>query len=130
MNTHPRIGSRVTCAETGLPFVVAREGCSFNYATNAKGEILSLDGAYERDKRELLDRSRPYTCYLSSDGRHVTNWIGRILGDVMQETLSKNGFNGSHIVSVRVRDIHGAWWHGRGSGRSMILNLRPMKEPQ
>lgn len=79
------------------------------------------------DKASMLDRSGPFTAYLSSDGMRVTNWTGATLGDVIRESKSRNGFHGSTIHYVRCRDVHGSLWSGRGPGRGMYLTLRPMK---
>jgi hypothetical protein len=124
------VGARVTCAETGRAFIVSRDGCSFNYASNTKGETLSDEGVNLREVRELLDRSRPFGCYLSSDGKRATGWKGNTLGAVVHAspvTLTRRSvWHGSHMLAVRVRDVHGAMWHGRGSP-GVLINLRPMK---
>lgn len=122
------IGAQVTCAETGKPFVVARDGCSVNYASNAAGETISDEGVDIRERRELLDRSRPFTCYLASDGKHVTGWKGNTLGTVTQSSTSRTGWHGSTLTHVRVTDCHGARWHGKGSGVGMIITLRPSRD--
>lgn len=121
------LGSVQTCAETGKQFVVQSDGCSFNYATTSAGEILSDEGVHIRACRELLDRTRPFTGYLSRDGKQFTGWKGNVLGTVTHETKSRTGFNGSEITHIRVRDVHGAYWFGKGAGRSMVVTLHPMK---
>jgi hypothetical protein len=75
------IGDPLTCAETGKQFTAAIDGCSTNYARTVAGEVLSDEGVTIREKRELLDRSRPFGCYLSGDGRTVTTWKGVALVD-------------------------------------------------
>lgn len=128
MNTQlPAIGSTVTCAETGKPFTVAIEGYSTNYGVSRKGEILSTEGCAIREARDMLDRSRPFVCYLDSLERHVTGWKGNVLGNVVQRSHSRTGFHGSAITHVRVRDVHGNMWHGKGAGAGMCITLRPMK---
>lgn len=117
------LGSLVTCSETGQPFTIARDGLTFNYATTRDGSILSDAGVDIRERRELLNRSRPFACYLSSDGRHVTGWKGNILGVVTYESESRTGFHRSAITHIRVTDCHGAQWHGKGSGRDMCIRL-------
>ena len=121
------VGQTVTCAETGKQFTIERQGMTFNYATDAQGNVYSDEGVDIRERRELLDRSKPFTCYLSSDGKHVTGWKGNILGTVTYESTSRTGFYGSKLTHIRVRDVHGAGWYGKGSGRGMCINLRPMK---
>ena len=127
MHASPPLGSVQTCAETGERFTIARDGCSFNYATTREGAIISDKGVDIRERRELLDRSRPFSCYLSSDGKHVTGWKGNILGTVTRESESRNGWHGSTIACIRVTDCHGAEWHGRGPGRGMYVTLRACK---
>ena len=97
MHASPPLGSVQTCAETGERFTIARDGCSFNYATTREGAIISDKGVDIRERRELLDRSRPFTCYLSSDGRHVTGWKGNILG-----TDAGGTQNWGNAVGVRI----------------------------
>ena len=86
---------------------------------------------FESDKRELLDRTKPFFAYLAGDGRTVTNWPGSTLGTVTHESSARNGFNRSKITCIRMRDVHGAMWQGRGPGRGpgrgMYIRLRPMK---
>lgn len=123
----PAIGSVQTCAETGEQFTIARDGCSFNYATTREGAIISDKGVDIRERRELLDRSRPFACYLSSDGKHVTGWKGNILGTVTRESESRTGWHGSTITHIRATDCHGNEWHGKGAGRGMCITLRPCK---
>ena len=127
MQTQSLIGQTLTCAETGLQFVGATDGCSTNYARNSAGDVFSDEGVNIRERRELLGRSRPFGCYLSSDGRHVTGWKGNILGTVTSETKSRTGFYGSILTHVRVIDVHGNPWHGKGSGRGMYITIRPAK---
>ena len=126
MNTI-NIGDVLTCAETGKAFVAARDGCSVNYARSREGSIISDEGVDLREWRELLDRSRPFGCYLSSDGRHVTGWKGNVLGQVTRESSSRTGWNRSDITHIRVIDCHGMPWHGKGAGRGMCITLRASK---
>ena len=126
----PNIGDRVTCAETGKAFIVARDGCSVNYAMDAEGHIYSDEGVDRRERRALLDRTQPFVCYVSSDGRHVTGWKGNILGDAEQlgtVKLTRQSFvHGTTINSYRVTDVHGGKWYGRGSP-GIAITLRPSK---
>lgn len=126
----PEIGQTVICAETGKRFIVAAEGISFNYATNDTGEVVSNKGVDIREKRELLDRSRPFTAYLSSDGKQLTGWKGNVLGRVVSSSTVRlaqwSAFHGRTMQAVRVRDCHGGLWYGRGNA-GMAINIRPMK---
>ena len=121
------MGDALTCSETGKRFNAARDGCSVNYAISSDGKILSDEGVDLHERRELLDRSRPFGCYLSGDGRHVTGWKGNILGQVTRESSSRTGWNRSTITHVRVIDCHGMPWHGKGAGRGMCITLRACK---
>ena len=127
MQTQSLIGQTLTCAETGKTFVGAAAGCSTNYARDSAGRVFSDEGVHLREVRGLLDRSRPFTCYLSSDGRRVTGWKGNTLGHVTRETSSRSGWHGSEITHIRVTDVHGNEWHGRGAGRGMVITLRACK---
>lgn len=123
----PKVGDTATCAETGEQFTIARDGCSFNYATTRAGEILSDKGVDIRGKRELLDRSKPFYCYVSGDGGHVTGWKGNKLGTVSNYSESRSGWHGATIARFHVTDVHGQQWSGRGAGRGMCCTLRAMK---
>lgn len=127
MNASPAVGTVARCAETGAQFVITREGCSFNYATNSAGDIISDAGVDIRERRELLDRGRPFGCYVSSDGRSVTGWKGNILGAVVYHSIYRGGWGRSEIHCWTVRDVHGGLWHGRNAGNGMCINLRAIK---
>lgn len=109
---------------------LARDGCSYNYATTPAGEILSDVGVDIRERRGMLDRSKPFAGYLSSDGKHFTGWKGNILGTVTRSTLVRltrwSFTHGKYIRAVQVRDVHGGMWHGRGS-EGVCITLRPLK---
>ena len=121
------MGASLTCSETGATFIAARDGCSVNYAFDNAGHVFSDEGVNIREKRELLDRSNPFGCYVSSDGRHVTGWKGNILGTITRSSVSRTGWHGSTLLHVRVRDCHGGDWYGKGSGRGVCITLRPCK---
>ena len=121
------VGDALTCAETGKQFVAARDGCSFNFARGRDGSIISDEGVDLRERRELLDRTLPFTCYLSGDGKHVTGWKGNVLGRVVRESEARTGWHRSTITHVRVIDCHGNPWHGKGAGRGMCITLRASK---
>ncbi len=129
MNPRPGIifGDMLTCAETGKRFVAARDGCSTNYARGRDGSIISDEGVDLRERRELLDRTLPFTCYLSGDGRHVTGWKGNVLGRVVRESESRTGLHRSTITHIRVIDCRGNPWHGKGAGRGTCITLRASK---
>jgi len=122
-----QLGDVLTCAETGKQFIAAVDGCSTNYATDNSGHVFSDEGVNIRERRGLLDRSQPFFCYLRGDGKHVTGWKGNILGDVTQSSTARTGWHGSELTYVRVIDVHGGRWHGKGAGRGMCIVLRPSK---
>ena len=128
VNGHPVItmGQTLTCTETGKHFIAARDGCSVNYARGSNNEIFSDEGVDIREKRELLDRTKPFYCYLSCDGKTVGGWKGNALGRVEWLTHGRVGFarNGCY---VRVTDIHGGKWYGKNAGLGMCITLRPTK---
>lgn len=125
-----QVGPTATCAETGKAFVITTDGFTFNYATSQDGEILSDEGMDIRERRALLDRSMPFTAYLSSDGQRLTGWKGNRLGTVVDWrpcALARFSFmHGKSYRSVRIRDVHGALWYGRGSP-GVCITLRPCK---
>ena len=121
------IGDSLVCAETGKAFTAQADGCSRNYAFARDGSIISDEGVDIREKREMLDRSLPFTCYLSSDCRHVTGWKGNHLGDVVKATESRTGWHVSYLTHIIARDVHGNYWHGKGAGKGMCIKLHARK---
>jgi hypothetical protein len=128
VNDNPKVGDMLTCAETGKAFTVESDGFTFNYARNSRGEFFSDEGVHTGEVREMLDRSRPMSGYLSGDGKTFTGWKGNKLGTVTQEGCSRSGWHGSSITYVRVTDVHGGLWYGKGAGRSMYITLRACKQ--
>lgn len=79
----------------------------------------------------LKDRSKPFSAYLSSDGNTVTSWTGGKLMTVTRSTpcaLTRQSFmhDSKSYRSIRARDVHGAYWFGRGSA-GVCLRLRACK---
>ena len=124
------IGSAITCHETGETFIAAQDGVTFNYATDIDGHAYSDKGVDLSERRQLLDRSKAFCGYLSSDARSLTGWKGNVLGTVVaRSTCSLNRWShlhGSTILAVTIRDVHGGLWYGRGSA-SIAIRLRPSK---
>lgn len=112
-------GDTLTCTETGKQFIAVRDGITTNYARDSAGNVYSDEGVDIRQRRELLTRSKPFVCYLSNDGRSVTGWKGNILGSVIDwspcELTRRSYTHGKSYRSVRVKDVHGGLWYGRGS---------------
>ena len=107
------------------------EGCGTGYAVHEWGQLICYDCSDKRQREEMRDRSRPFTAYVSSDGKDVTTWTGGKLGSVVSRRrceLTRQSFTHSRkeYSSFRVRDIHGAEWYGRGSP-GICINLRPCK---
>lgn len=121
-----KIGETLTCAETGKQFAAAKDGCSFNYAWDQHGHILSDEGVNIRQHRELLDRSKPYGAYLSGQGRLIVGWNGNVLGYVIDAHPIAVRCHDGQIHAVKVRDIHGGLWYGRAVPGCRIT-LRPAK---
>jgi hypothetical protein len=130
MQTESLIGRTLTCAETGKQFIGASDGFTTNYARNDAGEVFSDEGVHLREVRALLNRSSPFTGYLSSDGKRLTGWKGNTLGHVVDsnpcELTRLSHTHGKYYQSVRVRDVHGREWYGRGSP-GICIRLRPTK---
>lgn len=130
MRTHVEIGQALTCAETGKQFIAAQDGCTFNYAQDDHGHIYSDEGVNIRQRRELLDRTRPFICYVSNDGRNVTGWKGNFLGTITRDSVARltrwSHWHGQYIHCYRVRDVHGGHWYGRGSP-GIAITLRATK---
>jgi hypothetical protein len=128
VNGHPVItmGQTLACAETGKQFIAARDGCSTNFAWGSNNEIFSDEGVNIREKRELLDRIKPFYCYLSNDGKTVGGWKGNVLGHVEWLTHGAVGFarNGCYVSVI---DVHGNKWYGKNAGKGMCITLRARK---
>jgi len=124
------IGQVITCHVTGKQFTGAIEGCSTNYARDSQGHIFSNEGVEISQKKDLLDRSKPFTGYISGDGRSLAGWKGNVLGTVIWSSpvrLTRRSFwHGKDYAAFRIRDIHGGLWYGRGSP-GICINVRAMK---
>jgi hypothetical protein len=125
------IGSTQVCAETGKPFVIASDGSTFNHAMRRLPDgtyvLVSDVGVDLVERRELLDRSKPFGCYLSQDGARLTSWKGNALATVTRSSESRTGFHGSRLTHVHAIDVHGGHWFGKGSGRGMSIIIRACK---
>jgi len=119
-----------TCADCGKTFPVQTSGGT-GYARTADGKTICYGCADIRERAELKDRTRPFCAYVSSDGKAVTTWTGGRLGDVISSrpcALTRQSFTHSRgsFRSVRVRDVHGGEWYGRGSP-GVCIKLRACK---
>lgn len=132
------IGKEITCAETGKVFIGASDGFTVNYATSQAKmpaapdarEYLSDEGVDIRERRELLDRSKPFYAYVASNGEKITGWKGNVLGTITAKTtyrLTRMSYtHGKTINFYRVTDVHGGLWTGRGNP-GIGIKLQPVK---
>jgi hypothetical protein len=130
------IGKEITCAETGKVFIGALDGITTNYATNYPNgfdnapEYLSDEGVNIRERRQLLDRTKPFYAYVSADGKRITGWKDNTLGTITAATnyrLTRESYvHGRTINFYRVTDVHGAKWSGRGNP-GIAITLRASK---
>lgn len=127
INGNPVIemGQELTCCITGKTFIAKPDGCSVNYAW-LNGKTVSDEGVDIWEKDQLKDRTKPFTCYVSSDGKRITGWKGNALGTITQSSIG-GGFGGK-MLHVRVRDVHGKEWYGKGSGHGMAITIRATKK--
>lgn len=107
------------------------EGPGAGCAIDGDGRTLCYACANEHARSELLDRSKPVVAYLSGDERTVTTWSGGVLGYVIRCVpcaLTRPSFTHDRrsYRSVRVSDVHGNTWYGRGSA-GIAIRLRPCK---
>lgn len=124
------VGKMLTCAETGKQFIGATIGCTTNYARDSEGRIFSDEGVHACEVRLLLDHTKPFCGYLSSDAKHLTGWKGNVLGTVIRSSKVKltrlSYTHGKTMLAVTVRDTHGKLWHGRGNA-GLAIALRASK---
>jgi len=78
---------------------------------------------HAHDLEQLRDTSKPFTAYVSSDGRQITNWPGAALMRIYSHHTGRAGFGGN-LHYYRAVDLHGQHWHGKNSGEGMCINLR------
>lgn len=120
------IGEPLSCAETGKQFIGAVVGCSTNYAKDSVGNIFSDEGVDIRERRELLDRTKPYYAYVSCDGKSVTGWKGNALMHITNLSVGRVGFCRDGVY-VQATDVHGNQWYGKGAGKGVCIKLRAKK---
>lgn len=98
-----------------------------SYGMDHHGEMHCYGCCHARDVAELLDRTKPFSAYVSCDGRTISNWPGGLLATVTQYSEARTGFNRSTQAYFRAVDVHGGQWYGRGAGKGMYCTLRAMK---
>ena len=114
-----------TCTDCGKAFVPTAH--TPGYAVLPNGSRICYACADERQRADLLDRSKPFTGYLSGDGCRFTTWTGGTLGSVVRHNVSRTAWHGAEMHHVRVVDVHGNAWFGKGAGQGMALTVRPCK---
>jgi hypothetical protein len=85
------------------------------------------------DQRQIaeLRTAQRYGAYISGDGKRITTWTGGKLGDITwsrpaQLTRPSFTHDQSSYRSIRVLDVHGNVWTGRGSP-GIFIKLRRVK---
>ena len=117
----------ILCSDCHALIEPRPNGCGTGYAVLKNRWKIRYACADKRQVADLLDRSQPFTGYLSSDGARWTTWTGGTLGTVDRLTVSRSRWLRSSLSHVHVRDVHGNAWFGRGAGNGMVLTLRPCK---
>ena len=134
-------GLSAVCAETGKVFTLAPDGAhTSNYATSRAGELISDAGVDIRERRALLDRSKPYDAYVgtshpaftgdASIPRTITGWKGNVLMNVVSSRKIRltrmSHTHGKYIYTIIACDIHGGMWYGRGNA-GICITMRAYK---
>lgn len=88
--------------------------------------------AYERlELKAAHANGERFTAYLAAGGAELHTWLGSVLGRVIRSRVVKltrlSHTHGKAICSVRVRDVHGNEWVGRGND-GIVITLRPVKK--
>lgn len=116
----------LSCGHTPSPHSYITTGT----AHTPDGREICCECADREQVQGLKDRSKPFGAYLDGDGRTVTTWTGGKLGTVTSSHtihLARWSYvHGKTMLAIRVRDVHGAMWHGRTSP-GMCVTLRPSK---
>lgn len=122
--TPPARPYRWTCADCGAVFPDSE-----SFATAGESAIC-YECAAARDREALRDRSRPFTGYLSGDGRTFATWAGKPLGAVIESRTVNlprwSPVHGRTVRAVTIRDVHGGLWYGRSSP-GVCITIRPKR---
>src|SRR3990167_9912689 len=107
----------MNCANCNTPFVADEH--TTGYAICANDVKVCYACADTIARADMVGASR-FTGYLSGDGARFTTWTGGTLGDVVSSKpckLTRTSFTHDKRTyrSVRVRDVWGKIWFGRGS---------------
>ena len=101
------------------------------YAVTPKNEKICYSCAYKAQIQDLKDRSKPFTAYISCDGKRISTWKGSTLMTITRSRpcrLTRRSFthDSRTFMSIHAVDVHGAHWYGRGSA-GIVITLRPCK---
>ena len=121
------------CTRCGAPFPAPPKVGPTGYAVTSTGAKICYPCSDADEIKTLLKRGAVFCAYLSSDGQHITTWPGGILGEVIWSKPCKltrrSWTHGTGYRSVRIRDVHGNYWSGRGSP-GIFIRLRPVNKPR
>lgn len=100
------------------------------HGLSSSDEMICYVCCNARDLQTMKTDDR-FAGYLSCDGKQFTTWTGDLLGHVIDSRpckLTRPSFtHDQHSYrSVRVRDVHGREWYGRGSA-GIAITLRAYK---
>jgi hypothetical protein len=113
----------VVCAACGVE-CRGKPGGGTGYGETDDGRKLCYPCCGAREIARLT-RREPTTVYLGSTADTVTDWPGTVLGRVVEHHRIRSR-SVDPVYAVRVIDVHGGRWFGRGSA-GMALLLRPAK---
>lgn len=115
------------CAAECIP-----SGCGTGYATlHGSEKKICYSCSDKRQRTDLIDRSKPFTAYVSGDGQNITSWTGGKLMKVTNRrscelTRQSLTHDRKEYSSFRAVDCHGRNWFGRGSP-GICITMRPTK---
>lgn len=118
------------CADCGKVKATSGNGCTTGYARFDGSDSLVCFACADERQREGLKARKPFCCYVSGDGSQIQTWTGGELGRVVSSSYMRltrpSWVHGKFIRCIRARDVHGAFWFGRGSP-GVAIKLRPCK---
>jgi hypothetical protein len=114
----------------GQPPMLECGHASAEFGRKPDGARLCYPCCLAADVALLADpETRTFTGYLSSDGKHITNWPGGVLMIVTRwkDTRQTIGRYRGPLRHVWTKTPDGRTWYGKGSGTGMIITLRQTK---
>lgn len=125
MHVSEILGTSFVCADCSTTVTIEQQGCSFNYASKRNGEKVCLACTLKEEIRSIENDENVF-CYLSNDGRTLTDWKGNVLAKVTSNWDILNNFAGK-ITCIRATTKNGRKLHGKGPGEGMYIKMRPCK---